>query len=219
VRDENSCWYHKKILFLNSFLSNYFSLTYIGGLFELNIEIFTMSKIFTLCLALAAVTIIHAQQYQPVDEKSEIKFEIKNFGINTGGNFKGLQGTIAFDASNPAAASFDMSIDANTVNTDNGSRDGHLRKEEYFDVKNYPRISFKSAKITSDKSSFQVFGKLTIKGVTKDISFPFKATRKDDGYLFEGTYQIDRRDFKVGGSSLVMGDNVKVTLSVYAKKK
>jgi polyisoprenoid-binding protein YceI len=106
------------------------------------------------------------------------------------------------------------------VNTDNDSRDNHLRKEEYFDVQSRPRIIFKSEKITAGKSgNFQVSGKLTIKGTTKDISFPFKASAKDDGYLFDGSFQLNRRDFKVGGNSLVLGDNVSVSLSVFAKKK
>jgi polyisoprenoid-binding protein YceI len=179
-----------------------------------------MHRCITLLTAFFVFTLVNAQQYQPTDEKSEIKFVIKNFGINTGGDFKGLQGSIVFDGANPAAGSFDVSIDANTINTDNSSRDNHLRKEEYFDVKNYPRINFKSDKITANRSgSFQVLGKLTIRGITKDISFPFKASAKDGGYLFEGAFQVNRRDFKVGGGSLVMGDNVNVTLSVFAKKK
>ena len=178
-----------------------------------------MRRFITFYLTFFAVIIVHAQQYQPIDEKSEVKFGIKNFGINTGGNFKGLHGTLVFDAANPAAASFDISVDANTVNTDNSSRDNHLRKEEYFNVQRYPHISFKSDKIVSDKGSLQVYGKLTVKATTKNISFPFKATVKEDGYLFQGTLQINRRDFKVGGSSLVLGDNVNVTLSVFAKKK
>lgn len=179
-----------------------------------------MRTFITLFTGLFIFVASHAQQYQPTDEKSEVKFVIKNFGINTGGSFKGLQGTIVFDAANAAAGSFDISIDVNTVNTDNDSRDNHLRKEEYFDVQSHPRISFKSEKITAGKSgSFQVSGKLTIKGTTKDISFPFKASAKDDGYLFEGSFQLNRRDFKVGGNSLVLGDNVSVSLSVLAKKK
>ena len=178
-----------------------------------------MSRFNTLLLAVLLTASANAQQYQPVDEKSEVKFGIKNFGLNTGGNFKGLQGVLIFDAANPGASAFDISIDANTVNTDNNSRDNHLRKEEYFNVKNFPRISFKSDKVIQTKGAYQVHGKLTIKGFTKEIAFPFKASIKDDGYLFEGEFRINRRDFKVGGNSLVLGDEVNVTLFVLAKKK
>ena len=117
-----------------------------------------MSRFITLLLLVVLLTAsANAQQYQPVDEKSEVKFGIKNFGLGTGGNFKGLQGVLIFDAANPGASAFDISIDATTVNTDNNSRDNHLRKEEYFDVKDFPRISFKSDKIIQTKEMSPYF--------------------------------------------------------------
>jgi len=161
-----------------------------------------------------------AQTYTPSDKDSKVKFVIRNFGINTDGTFQGVAGTIHFDPSNLSTMAFDVSIDAATVNTDNNARDNHLRKAEYFDVKNFPKIEFKSTKITRTNSEgyLYMFGNLIIKGVTKDIKFPFKATPKDDGFLFEGEFKIDRRDFKVGGNSLSLSDDVTVSLSVFAKK-
>jgi polyisoprenoid-binding protein YceI len=158
-------------------------------------------------------------QYRPVDNGSSTQFKIKNFGINTGGSFTGLQGNIIFDINHLNDANFDISIDANTVNTDNEMRDNHLRNDTYFDVKNYPRIHFVSTKVTlSTKAGVLfIFGKLTIKKQTKDISFPFTATTTNDGYLFKGTFTINRRDFDVGGSSIV-SDNLEVELSILAKK-
>ena len=178
-----------------------------------------MIRFITLLIGFSSFGIIHAQQYKPVDDKSEVKFTIKNFGVNTGGNFNGLEGVIDFDKANPEKAVFDISIEAAKVNTDNNSRDNHLRKEEYFDAAKYPKISFKSEKITNKGGNLAVSGQLTIKGTTKNISFPFKAAAKDDGYLFEGSFQLNRRDFKVGGNSVVLGDKVTVSLSVFAKKK
>ncbi len=178
-----------------------------------------MKSIFTFILCLCCTAILYAQQYQPSDEKSTVSFSIKNFGIATGGSFKGLKGTIEFNPASAGTAKFDISVDAGKVNTDNNARDNHLRKEEYFDAEKYPGISFVSAKITAKGSGFTVAGKLTIKGTTKDISFPFTAQPKDDGYLFEGSFQLNRRDFNVGGSSMVLGDNVTVNLSVFATKK
>lgn len=178
-----------------------------------------MKIFFTLLLGFYGFGILHAQQYQPADDKSEITFSIKNFGIGTGGNFKGLEGTIEFDKANPGKTVFDVSVDAGKVNTDNNTRDEHLRKEEYFDAEKFPKITFKSDKVISKGSGFSVSGKLTIKGTTKDISFPFTVSAKDDGYLFAGSFDINRRDFKVGGNSMVLGDKVTVKLSVFARKK
>lgn len=159
------------------------------------------------------------QTYIPADKESSVKFRIKNFGFNVTGTFTGLQGNIEFDPNNLAACHFDVSIEAKTINTGIDMRDNHLRKSEYFDVENYPHIKFVSVKISPSTKSgtLFIFGKLTIKNVTKDISFPFTATPKDNGYLFSGEFKINRRDFKVGGGSTV-SDNLVVMLSVMAKK-
>ncbi len=179
-----------------------------------------MKKLFLLLFVSGFVSVCFGQSYTPVDNGSKVKFNIKNFGINTGGTFEGLSGSVVFDAANPVAGSFNVGVDAKTVDTDNGARDKHLRKAEYFDVEKYPKLNFVSTKITKTNTEgyLYMFGKLTIKGVTKEISFPFKATAKDGGYLFEGSFKINRRDFGVGGSSSTMGDNLNVTLSVFGKK-
>jgi len=174
-------------------------------------NIFLSIMVLTCNLAIA--------QYKPVDNGSTIQFKIKNFGINTGGSFTGLQGNIIFDINHLNDASFDVSIDANTINTGIDMRDNHLRNDSYFDVKNYSRIHFVSTKVTpSTKAGILfIFGKLTIKNQTKDISFPFTATATNDGYLFKGVFNINRRDFGVGGSSII-SDDLEVQLSVLAKK-
>jgi polyisoprenoid-binding protein YceI len=158
-------------------------------------------------------------QYKPIDVGSAIQFKIKNFGINTGGSFTGLQGYIKFDINHPDEASFDVSVDANTINTGIEMRDDHLRKDTYFDVKNYPRIRFVSTKVTGSNKPgvLFIFGKLTIKNQTKDISFPFTAAATNEGYLFKGEFNINRRDFGVGGAS-VISDNLEVQLNVLANK-
>jgi polyisoprenoid-binding protein YceI len=157
-------------------------------------------------------------QYKPVDKESTLKFSIKNLGFGVNGSFAGFQGDIHFDPAHPTDAAFDVNIDANTVNTDNSMRDDHLRAVSYFDVKNHPRIHFVSEKVmaSNKKGVWILFGKLTIKNRTKDISFPFSATASGGGYLFDGSFSINRRDFEVGGTSTI-SDKLDVTLHVLAK--
>ena len=62
-----------------------------------------------------------------------------------------------------------------------------------------------------------MYGELNIKNHTKEISFPFLAEPSGDGYLFKGVFTINRRDFDVGGSSII-SDNAEISLSVYANK-
>src|SRR5580693_9516283 len=98
-----------------------------------------------LIISLITITgIFVSDQYKPEDQGSSVLFKIRNLGFNVSGSFSGLDGNIQFDPNNLATCNFDVSIDANTVNTDNNMRDNHLRNETYFDVKNYPRIRFVS---------------------------------------------------------------------------
>jgi polyisoprenoid-binding protein YceI len=171
-----------------------------------------------LFIVILSVTVF-AQTYTPVGQGSKVHFVINNFGIATGGDFSGLTGSIKFDPNNLVASDFDVSVDASTIDTDVEARDNHLRKAEYFDVSNYPKLSFKSTKITkTNKDGYlYMFGNLTIKGVSKDIKFPFTATPKDGGYLFEGSFKLNRRDFGVGKNSISLSDDLTVSLSILAK--
>lgn len=176
-------------------------------------------------LLLAAVAILYAnllpaQHYTPVDDGSEVKFKIKNFGVITGGSFTGLKGAIQFEPGKIAASSFDVTVASNTVNTGIGLRDKHLKKEEYFGVDKFPLIEIKSTKITTSNKEgwLYFFGTVTIKGVTKEISFPFEAKEQNNGYHFTGEFKLNRRDFSVGGNSFSLADNLTVSLNVFAKK-
>lgn len=177
-----------------------------------------MKKIFFLFLIPLLATGLAKAQYVPVDKASTLTFKIGNFGFDVNGSFTGFKGTINFDPQNIAAGSFDVTIDAATVNTDNNLRDEHLRGASYFDAKNYPVIHFVSSKISSSGSSLVASGKLTIKGKTKDVNIPFTAAPGPDGYQFKGSFKINRRDFDVGGTSTI-SNQLEVSLNVLAKKQ
>ena len=177
-----------------------------------------MKNTLLLLAGLLAMKVSPAQ-LKPADQGSVIKFTIDNFGFGVDGSFKGLQGSISFDPQNAAAAQFDVTIDASTVNTDNSLRDSHLRNDSYFDVKNYPRIRLVSTKITSTGTAgtYQFTGQLTIKNVTKDVSFPFTVSQSGGGLSFSGSFKIKRKDFGVGGTSTVSNE-LTVSLTVLATK-
>jgi polyisoprenoid-binding protein YceI len=178
-----------------------------------------MKYISGLVLALLFNITLKAQQYAPVDSASRVSFKIKNLGFNTTGYFSGLAGTITFTPDSLDGCSFDVHIEAKTINTGVEMRDDHLRSEDYFDVKNYPQIRFVSEKVSSSKKNGTLFvsGKLTMRGITKEITFPFTAQPISDGFLFNGEFRLNRRDFKVGGGSTV-SDNLTVLLKVVARK-
>ena len=171
-------------------------------------------------LILLTTAVCTAQEFQPVDQGSQIGFEIKNFGINTHGSFSGLEGRIVWDPNDPGKAIFDVSIGSATISTDNSMRDDHLRKDTYFDAEKYPRIRLVSTGITGpDRSGHYTFtGKLTIKDVTQEVSFPFIATPMGSDWIFKGGFPLNRRDFHVGGGSTI-SNSLTVAITVLAKRQ
>ncbi len=171
---------------------------------------------FLVLLATSTGHIAIGQSLNPSDAKSTIQFKIKNFGSTVDGTFKGLTGTIDFDPLHPAMARFDVSLDANSIDTNNGLRNKHLKKEEYFNVITYPRIQFVSTSITSSSKTgaFVFKGNLTIKATTKEITFPFTYSLVNGVPVFNGEFQLNRRDFSVGGNSFSLSDTLVVLLSV-----
>lgn len=161
-----------------------------------------------------------AQKFTPIDADSKISFVIKNFGLKVDGQLKGIKGSIIFDMNALNNSSFNVSVNANSINTDNNARDKHLRKEDYFHVEKFPLISFVSTKITKSGTTgkWNVTGNLTIKGTTKPIEFDFTATPSNNGVSFKGAFTINRRDFNVGGKSLPLSDLLTVNLDIATNK-
>ena len=171
---------------------------------------FLIVTAFTFFSAFAVINL------KPADNEGAVTFTIKNFGINTKGSFKGLKGSVNWDAANPSASSFNVSVDAKTINTAIDARDKELKQEAYFNADKYPVITFTSTQITGDNGNYHVTGNLTIKGITKTISFPFTAASSGAGYTFKGEFTINRLDYNIGGNSMVLSDNADVNLNVQA---
>src|SRR3954452_12720353 len=89
-------------------------------------------------------------EFKPVDKSDSVTFTINNFGISTKGEFKGLDGSIKWDAANPSNSSFDVSVAVNTINTGIGMRDKDLKGSAWFDAEKYPAINFKSINVSSN---------------------------------------------------------------------
>ncbi len=165
--------------------------------------------------ALFIITIACAA-FTPVNNtvaRAAITFQAKNMGIGVEGTVSGLQANIQFNPTNLATSSIEASVDANTINTDNSSRDEHLKGEDFFDVPHHPKITMKSVsfKHRSGNNYTGLFN-LTIKGKTKLVEIPFTCNQKGNSLAFKGSFKLNRLDFGVGDSSLVLSDNVTVNI-------
>ncbi len=146
---------------------------------------------------------------------SAIKFKIKNAGFMVDGIFEGMEAKIHFDAAKSYSNSIEASVDAKTINTDSEGRDKHLKKEEYFSVDKFPKINLVASTFAKQADgSFKGYFKLTLKGVTKEVVIPFTFIEKENKALVSGSFKIDRRDYGVGESSLILSDNVTVTVEL-----
>jgi polyisoprenoid-binding protein YceI len=168
-------------------------------------------KFLLTALLISSAVFVHAQTTLTA---SSVTYMVKNLGIETNGKFGGLDANIKFDPAQPAAGSIEASIDATTVNSNNDTRDKHLKGEKFFDVEHYPRILLKSTSIEHKKSN-NFLGKfnLTIKGKTKPVDVPFTYTETNGKVTYAGSFKLNRKDFNVGGSSMVLADEVTVFIS------
>jgi polyisoprenoid-binding protein YceI len=156
-------------------------------------------------------------QIHPVAKESSVHFSIRNFGFKVGGTLDAPDGDMLFSPGDLSKSYFHVTIKSASVNTDNNSRDEHLRESDYFDVKNYPVISFVSDNIrATGTNGFEAIGRLTIKNKNKEIRLPFTAEKKGNGWLFTGSFTMNRRDYDVGGSSTLSND-LSVDIKVLAR--
>lgn len=129
-----------------------------------------------------------------------VKFTSKKFD----GTFKGLKSELLFDENNLAASKLTATIEANTINTGNGMRNGHARKG--LDAQKYQTVKFVSNSITRTTTGYEATGNLTIKDVTKPIKIPFTFSKNVDGGVFLGTFSIKPEEYNVtrGGTPEVL---------------
>ena len=177
-----------------------------------------MKKIPLIILLLCASTLAFAQTKQTVTQSS-VTYQIKNMGFATTGKFGGLEANIFFDKAHLATSSIEASVAVKTVDSQDDLRDEHLRKEDFFDADHYPRITLKSVSF-KQKGGNNFIGEfdLTIKGKTKRVELPFSFTQKGNAGVFIGTFKLNRLDFDIGDSSLVLSNDVAVNIEVEVSK-
>lgn len=133
--------------------------------------------------------------------KSVISFVGKSNVINHEGKFTDYSATVTLDKETPAdleKASIVAEIDITTVVVDAAGLQGHLQKEDFFSTESYPKATFVSTGIVSKGANlYDVSGDLTIKGVTKPITFTAEIT---DDYL-SAQYDLPRADFGIGNDT------------------
>lgn len=154
-------------------------------------------------LCFAAVMLFGAlplcAEQQLVLAKSQIKFSGKQMGVGQDGKFTKFSAKVNLDPKKPEAGRADITIDL--ANIDLGSEEANTEviRPAWFDTAKFPQAKFVSSSVKSvPGGKFEMRGKLTIKGTTKEVLVPFTLKETGGTTTAEGTIEIKRLDFKVG---------------------
>ncbi len=160
---------------------------------------------------------------------SSVIYRISHLGVaNFYGRFGKIDGTFAMDPANPSSATFDVTIDAASIDSNNAQRDQHLKSPDFFNVKQFPSITFKSKDVRKVGSDFEIAGEMTLLGMTKPVTAKLVHTGSGDkggrfGYRSgcEATFTFKRSDFGMnyGIKDGVLGDEVMVIVAIEGTRK
>jgi Uncharacterized conserved protein len=164
---------------------------------------------------------------------SEIQFKVKHLVIsNVSGKFDKFEGTVLSSADDFSDAEIQFSADVDSINTGQPDRDNHLKSPDFFDLTNYPKLTFVSTGVSKKgDDEYTLTGNLTMHGVTKEVklSVEYGGTTKDPwgntkaGFEISG--KINRKDYNLTWSAvtetggLVVSDDIKLQLAVELAKQ
>jgi polyisoprenoid-binding protein YceI len=186
--------------------------------------------VYSLAIALLATTLLAAAPLRAADTykvdpaHATAIFRVNHMGTSwVYGRFDDVSGTFVADDQKPE---FDISINADSVDTNNKQRDTHLKSADFFSVKEFPTLTFKSTAATStgDKK-FDVTGDFTLHGVTKSITVPIEFVGAAQSKMmgaragYEAHFSVKRSDYGMDKMVGPVGDEIFVTVSLEGVKQ
>lgn len=162
---------------------------------------------------------------------STIGFQVKHMMFaKVRGEFTKWSGSVSFDPSDLSTFKAEASIDAASINTNNEGRDNHLRSGDFFDVEQFPELTFSSTSVEAHGDNAKVHGTLTLHGVTKDVTLEVErtGTGKDpwgnERVGFHAKTVINRKDFGLGwnqaleAGGVLVGEQISIDLEIQVIK-
>jgi polyisoprenoid-binding protein YceI len=142
----------------------------------------------------------YAQRVSAVDtNKSAITFVSKQMNVPVEGKFGKFSAQLAFDPAQPSQGRVQVEVDLASIDTGSEEANDEVKSKGWFDVKNYPSARFVSSSVKSlGAGRYEVAGKLTIKGRSKDVTAPFTYKPAGAGGMFEGSLTLKRLDYGIG---------------------
>lgn len=177
----------------------------------------TRRRFSTLLLALAtlgAAASAHAQQ-KLVPAQSDILFVSKQMGVAVEGRFKRFDAQIRFNPSKPETSQISFTVDTGSATLGVPETDAELPKATWFNVPKFPQATFQSSAVKGlGAGKFEVAGKLSIKGYSRDIVVPVALTQNGATTVASGSFGLKRLAFKIGenewSDTSMVADDVQV---------
>jgi polyisoprenoid-binding protein YceI len=180
---------------------------------------------FLLLLA-AALPAPAADDYKLDAAHSSVSFKISHLDISeVHGRFNEFSGSFTIDPDDASKSSFELTIKTKSVDTNNKARDNHLQSGDFFDVKQFPNITFKSTAVKATKDGYEVTGDLTMHGETKSITFELKGGKNAEFPKgkqrtgFKTSLKLNRSDYKMDKFAQALGDEVAIDVSFEGTKQ
>ena len=143
------------------------------------------------------------------------------------GRFNEPTGTFTIDDADPTKSTFNVELSVDKVDTNNDKRNAHLKSPDFFNAKQYPKITFKSTSVKRGRGEnmLEVSGDLTMHGVTKPITVQVELTGKGEfpptvkRAGVEANFVVKTSDFEIKGMPGALSDEVKVVVSLEGIKQ
>jgi polyisoprenoid-binding protein YceI len=165
----------------------------------------TPIAVFALLASLVAPSAAAAPAAYEIDPShSRVGFRIRHTISHVGGSFDSFSGTVRVDREDLTRSGVTFVIDAASIDTGNAKRDEHLRSADFFDVAKFPEMRFESTGIAKGAGNvYQVTGKFTMHGVTREITVPVEllgfapGMRGGEMAGFHATFPLDRKAYGI----------------------
>jgi polyisoprenoid-binding protein YceI len=159
--------------------------------------------------------------FEIIKADSSIKFNVKA-SVPIAGNFEKTDASLTFTSPDLSTAVLDIKIQAASVNTGSGMKDGKLKGKDFFNSEHDPLITFHSTKvIQTGPNTVELDGDFTIRGVTKPEKLTFTIAGKGTGEgEITGTMAFDRKDYGMnsGIPFIKIADRVEVIVALKGKR-
>lgn len=155
-----------------------------------------VQALFAFCMLVAPAVAV-AQKMEPA--QSEIAFTIRQMGVPVEGRFTRFGGQFAFDPSKPESGKVSLTVDTGSATLGAPETDAEVPKPEWFNAPKFPQAKLEATSIkATGPGKYEVMGKLSLKGVARDVQVPVSLARTGAMTFATGAFTLKRLDYKIG---------------------